>query len=462
MSRQPRRYDVVVVGGGVGGYPAAIKLARHGYKVALIEEKFLGGECTNYGCVPSKAFYRIAHAVESLEKIACRVTGITGKKLGEWAESIVLKIRNGLSYLLEKYGINYYNDHAVLKDPNGRIRLASGEEIFGKYTILAPGTDPRPLPGIGFDGESIISNREVFYLEELPSSILIVGAGVIGVEIAYALSSLGVDVYLVEALPRVLPVMDPDISRAMDKFLRSKGVRIYKGTTLQAVEKRNKELEAKLSTGETINVEKILVAIGRVPKSREAGVELAGVDTDRKGFILVDESYRTSNPRIYAAGDAIGPPLLAHKAMVESVLIADAIMGKKITKLEPASIPTTIFSGLEIATIGYSEEELKSKGIKYKRIRMPLASLSAVAVKDGDLGFVKILVDKEAKNKIYGIQIVSPNASEVISSFIPIYLGRIQLEEAAYYPYPHLTVSEAVREFAEYLLGEPVHFFIKK
>ncbi len=256
--------------------------------------------------------------------------------------------------------------------------------------------------------------------------------------------------------------MDPDISRAMDKFLRSKGVRIYKGTTLQAVEKKNKELEAKLSTGETINVEKILVAIGRVPKSREAGVELAGVDTDRKGFILVDESYRTSNPRIYAAGDVIGPPLLAHKAMVESVLIADAIMGKKITKLEPASIPTTIFSGLEIATIGYSEEELKSKGIKYKRIRMPLASLSAVAVKDGDLGFVKILVDKEAKNKIYGIQIVSPNASEVISSFIPIYLGRIQLEEAAYYPYPHLTVSEAVREFAEYLLGEPVHFFIKK
>lgn len=455
-------FDLAVIGGGLGGYPAAIKLARRGLKVAIIEEKFLGGECTNYGCVPSKALYRFAQAINSLNKVS-RIISIDTRKALEWSRDVVKSTREGVEYLVEKYGIKLYNTHGTIIDPNGSIKLGSGEVIRAKNILVATGTNPRPLPNIPFDGKHVISNREFFELQDLPSSILVVGGGVVGCEISYVLSRLGVETYIVELLPRLLPGLDVDATRTVEKFLRMRGVRIYKKTVLESINvKPDGVVEARLSNGNTIHVEKILVSIGRIPRSRDAGVENAGVELDKKGFIITREGYRTSNPRVYAAGDVAGEPLLAHKALVESIRVAESIYtGKLLGKIDPHNIPVAVFTGLEVGSIGYTEDELKEEGIEYRKVRLPIAFLSGVKIKDGEMSFVKILLDKNG-SRVLGVHVVAPSASEAVAHFMPLYLGKMSLEELSETPYPHLTISEAVREFAEYLLGDPVHVFLKK
>lgn len=456
-----KSYDVIVVGGGVGGYPAAIKLAQHGYRVALIEEHLLGGECTNYGCIPSKALYRIAHSLDSLTNIIGRSIGIGWKVLREWVISIVTGTRDGIAYLLEKYGVEVIKGRARLSNAEGSVKLFSGEEFNAKNIVLALGTNPKPLPNIGFDGKNILSNREIFYMDEIPSSIAVIGGGAIGVELAYMLSSIGIDVYIVEALKRLLPMMDSDIGRVIERFLISRGVKVFKNTLVTSINRSSdKGLEIKLSNGSRFTVDKVLVSIGRIPRTKGVGLENAGIEINGYGYIRLYEGYRTSNPRIYASGDVVGPPLLAQKAIIESILVADSIMGKNVNRLEPGKIPLVVFSGLEIGSIGYSEEELRAKGIRYKKYKIPLTFLSAARIKDGRYGFIKALIGEN--NRFYGIHIVGPNASETISSFLPLYLGRIAVEEAAYTPYPHVTISEVVRDFAEYILGESIHIFIKK
>ncbi len=455
------KYDAVVIGGGVGGYPAAIRFAQRGLKVALVEQEFLGGECTNYGCVPSKALYRIAYSFDSLLKVTGRTIGVDWRVVREWVRSIVTGTREGIGYLLEKYGVEVYYARANLKDKSGCIKLSTGKEIYGDKIVLSLGTDPRPLKNIGFDREQgILSNRDIFYVDELPSSIAIVGGGVIGVEIAYSLSRLGVDVVLIEALKRILPMMDADVSRAISRYLGSRGVKIHVNTTVTGIDRGGDSILLKLSNGSRVEVDKVLVSIGRTPRTRDVGLEEAGVDVNDYGYIRLYMGYRTSNPRIYAAGDVTGPPLLAQKALVESVLAAENALGRDVDRLDPYLIPSVVFTGLEVGSIGYSEGELRARGIKYRRVRIPIGFLPGARVKDGEYGFVKVLIGDG--DRVYGVHIVAPNASEVISAFIPFYMGRLSVEELATMPYPHMTISEVIRDFAEYLLGEPIHLFIRK
>ncbi len=450
-------YDVVIIGSGVGGYPAAIYLARKGLRVGVVEEHLVGGECTNYGCVPSKAFYQVAEALRTIKKIGGS-SNIDWDRLVEWANNIVEESRKGIEYLFESYDIELITSRAVLKDNN---KIAAGKEVLeAKNIILALGTDPKPLPSLGFDHKYIISNRDVFSLGEKPEKLLIVGGGVVGVELSYVMANLGVEVYLVEAMNRILPFLDRDISLVIKRFLREHGVNILENTTLNKVEVSGKEVKARLLNSEELSVDKVLVAIGRKPKTENVGLENAGVMTDDHGFIVVDNKYRTTNPKIYATGDVTGQPLLAHKAILESIAAAKNIAGEESFRLEYHLIPQTIFSGLEIAWLGYSEEELKRKNMKYKKIRIPLSYLSAIKIKDSRYSFAKILLGED--NKPYGLSIIAPNASEAISAFLPIILNKITYKEAAKTPYPHLTVSEAVREVAEYILGEPIHVFIRK
>jgi dihydrolipoamide dehydrogenase len=450
-------HDVIIIGSGVGGYPAAIYLARKGLRVGVVEEHLVGGECTNYGCVPSKAFYQVAEALRTIKKIGSSPS-IDWDKLVKWANSIVEESRRGIEYLFESYDVELITSRAVLRSDN---RVVVGREVLeAKNIVLALGTDPKPLPNMGFDGEYIISNREVFTLEEKPERLLVVGGGVVGVELSYVMANLGVEVYLVEAMNRILPFLDRDIGLVIKRFLREHGVNILENTTLNKIEVMDKRVKARLSNNKELCVDKVLVAIGRKPKTENIGLENAGVMMDDHGFIVVDDKYRTTNPKIYATGDVIGQPLLAHKAILESIAAAKNIVGEKSFRLEYHLIPQTIFSGLEIAWLGYGEEELRRRNIRYKKIRIPLSYLSAIKIKDSRYSFAKILLGED--NKPYGLYIVAPNASEAISAFLPIILNKITYEEAAKTPYPHLTVSEAVREAAEYLLGEPIHVFIKK
>ncbi|MEM1662411.1 MAG: NAD(P)/FAD-dependent oxidoreductase [Desulfurococcaceae archaeon] len=452
-------YDAVVIGSGVGGYSTAISLSNRERSVAIIEEHLVGGECVNYGCVPTKAFYHFSEALRILKKINSEAYW-NWKDLVKWVNELVSDTRSNLIHLLEKKGVEIIHGRALLKD-HKHVRIGDFE-VSTNAVVLATGTDPKSLKNLVFDNKHVLSNRDVLKLEEKPSSILIVGGGVIGIEFANIFSNLGINIKIVEALDHILPFIDQDVALSIKKYMVEKGVEIYEKTYVENVSKIGDELSVKLSNGESLKVDHVFVAVGREPKTRGIGLENTGVELDNAGFIKVGDGYETSAKDIYAVGDVTGPPLLAHKAIIEGILASKSIVGIKVGKLDSHLIPQTIFSGLEVAFVGYTEKELIEKKIGFKKYKLPIYYLSAVRIKDSKYSFVKILVNEHDPNMIHGVQIVSPNASEVISSFIPILMGRIALSEAATTPYPHLTVSETVREIAEFVLGESIHVVIKK
>ncbi|MGC9181296.1 dihydrolipoyl dehydrogenase [Thermogladius sp.] len=455
------KHDVVVVGSGVAGYPAAIMLARRGLKVAVVEEHYLGGECTNYGCVPSKAFYHIAEAARTVRKVGGSAE-LPWESIVEWSNSMVEAARQGIEYLFESYGVKVYNGKGVIKEGK-RVKVENGEnvEIETEKVLLALGTDPSPLPGLEFDGKLVVSNREIFQMRERPGSLAIVGGGVIGVEVANALANLGVEVTVVEKSNQILPFLDSDVAQAIRGHLKRRGVNVLEGVEIAGVERGESGVRLKLSDGKEIAVDKVLVAVGRVPKTSGVNLENVGVELDSAGFVKVSPRLETSVPGIYAAGDVVGGPLLAHKAMVESMIASKNIVGKEAHNIDYRLVPLTIFTGLEVAYVGYTEKELSRLGIKYVRYKVPLNFLSAVKIKDGSYSFIKMLVSEDS-SRVYGVHIVAPNASEVISAFIPVVIGKMMFEDVSQLPYPHLTVGEALREIALLMLGEPVHILVRK
>lgn len=455
------KYDVVVIGSGIGGYPAAAYLADKGLKVAVVEEHLIGGECTNYGCVPSKAFYQFAESLRGLEKVNASVS-YEWRSLVEWVRGVVKDARDGIEYLLGSRGVEVLRGTGKLLSPR-RVKVDSESvrlELEANNVILALGTNPADIPVARFDGKGVISNREALYLDEKPRRVLIVGGGVIGVELANIYSSLGVEVTLVELLEHILPFTDRDIAQALRMHLINRGVRVLEKTTLKKAEPRGEDYVAELSTGEKVEVDKVVVAVGRKPRTSGVGLENAGLRLDDKGYVKVDENLETGVPGVYAVGDVVGGPLLAHKALLESIAVAKKITGSGYFKVDYKLVPITIFTGLEVASIGYTEKELLAMGVKYLKYRIPLYFLSAVKIKGYKNAFAKILLD-EKKERVLGVHIVAPSASEVISAYLPLYLGKLSLEEAMKTPYPHLTVSESLRDFAEYILGEPIHVLKK-
>ncbi|MCC6054763.1 MAG: NAD(P)/FAD-dependent oxidoreductase, partial [Thermosphaera sp.] len=315
------KYDVAIIGSGVGGYPAGSILAGKGLKVAVIEKHLIGGECTNYGCVPSKALYQFAEAVRTIEKI----NGVAEYKWGElveWARGVVKESREGISYLLESKGVDLYNGVALIESSKRvKIKESAGlKEIEADKLIVATGTDPADIPVARFDGSGIISNREALYLDDKPESMLIIGGGVVGVELANAFSAFKVDVTIVELLDHILPFTDRDIALAVKTHLSQRGVRILEKTTVIRLEKTSGKYHAELSNGEKLEVDKVLVAVGRKPNTRGIGLENLGVELDFKGFIKVNERMETNIQGVFATGDVVGGPLLAHKAILESII----------------------------------------------------------------------------------------------------------------------------------------------
>lgn len=455
------KYDVVVIGSGIGGYPAASYLASKGLKVAVVEEHLVGGECTNYGCVPSKALYQFAEAVKTIEKTGGSST-YNWTSLIEWVKNIVKESREGIEHVLESRDVSLHKGRGILTAPN-KIKIKGEGELLdieaGKI-LLATGTDPADIPVARFDGVGIISNREALYLNEKPSKVLIIGGGVIGVELANTYSSLGVETIVVELLEHILPFTDRDVALAVKMHLTQRGVRVHEKTTVKKIEKSNGKYVVELSNNEKIEVDKVVVAVGRKPRTMGIGLENVQVELDQKGFVKVNNKLETNTPGIYASGDVVGGPLLAHKALLESIAAARNIAGEESFTVDYKAVPITIFTGLEVASIGYTEKELANSGVKYVKFKVPLYFLSAVKIKGGKNSFAKIILSENLE-KVLGIHIVAPNASEVISSYIPVYLGKLGLAEASKIPYPHLTVSESLREFAEYITGTPVHLMKK-
>ncbi|MEM4481955.1 MAG: dihydrolipoyl dehydrogenase [Desulfurococcaceae archaeon] len=453
-------YDVAIVGSGIGGYPAALYLADKGLRVAIVEKHLVGGECTNYGCVPSKALYDFAESLKNVEKLGSRVD-YDWQDLMEWIKNTVQETRGGLETLLESRDVTLVRGQAFLKGP-GRLLVSNinkSEELEADKLILALGTDPAEIPSARFDGKGIVSNREAFYLLEKPEKVLIIGGGIIGVELANMYSALGVEVTIVELLEHILPFTDRDIAVALRTYLMQRGVKVIEKTAVQKLGHTHGKYTADLSNGQRLEIDKVIVAVGRKPKTGEMGLETL-LQLDEKGFIKVNDRLETSMPGVYACGDVIGGPLLAHKALLESIAVAKRINQEESFTVNYQLVPTTIFSGLEIASIGYTEKDLLAKGVKYTKVKLPLYYMAKIKIKGHKNSFIKILLD-DRREKILGLHLVSPNASEIVSAYIPVYIGRMKLEEVARTPYPHLTLSESLRDLAEYIIGTPKHLLKK-
>ncbi len=446
-------YDVVIVGGGPGGYPAAILLGRKGYKVALIEKNLLGGECTNYGCVPTKALLNAAKTSNHLREYDWIKGDIEGKAVFDWIREIVSETRKGIRHLLEASGVEIFDDEA-LSINNNCIRLRSGKELCGqKGVLLAIGSDPVLPSGFSVDGVRVHDNRTLLETGEPPESILVVGAGYVGVEFSYALSGLGSDVYLVEILGRPLPQMDRDIGMLVRQVLSRQGVKQFFKTSVQRIDIVADRVNVSLKRqGEVqgISVSSVLFAIGRRPR-RIKGISSSGVRIDDRGFIKTDCSMRTSNPRIYAAGDVAGPPLLAHKAIVESIVAAENIAGNKHC-LKDLVIPQVVYIEPEIVEVSTGLDP--GKEYEYVKIRTDALARSRI---EGSPGFVKLVYEKDS-GRIVKIILAYSNASESAGEAARIIARRLtimDLEDGTVHPHP--TLSEAFAEAYYYASGKHVH-----
>ncbi|MCE4613434.1 MAG: dihydrolipoyl dehydrogenase [Desulfurococcales archaeon] len=454
-------YDLVVIGGGPGGYPAAIRAAQLGLSVAIVEPGNFGGECTNYGCIPSKALISPVESywrVKNLPFMRGEVE-VDFEGLMKWAKSIVSRTRSGVLQLLKGYGVDVYQTRGYFESST-TVRLGDGGTLRADKFVVATGTEPARIPGIEIDGAVVHDNRTILGLKKKPSTMLIIGGGYIGVEYANVFAKLGVEVHLVEMLPRLLPQMDQDVSRIIERRLRKLGVKVRTRARVESVELRESFAKARISGGEEVEADAVLVAVGRRPVTRDLGLEKAGVRLDGSGFIKVNEHMETSNPRILASGDVSGPPLLAHKAFHQAVVAAENAAGLD-TAYEPMAVPEVVFTDPEVVSIGLKEEEARERGFKARAVRYPLGGSPRAAIEDSIDGFVKIVYDDDSKT-LLGVQIVAPHASEIAAEAVYAIETGATLEDLALTIHPHPTISEALKEAAELALERPIHYVLRR
>ncbi len=443
------QYDVIVIGGGPGGYPAAIRATQYGFSVALIEERYLGGECTNFACIPTKA----------LLSITKKEKGITLRRAYEYAEAVVKKVRDGIKLLLEKRGVAIYRGRAEIQSTNvvsvnNELLLQSNRGI-----IVATGTSPISIQGISVDGEYVHDNRTVINIFKERSSldsILIVGGGPAGLEYAEIFSRLGVRVVVVEILSRVLPMMDREVSSIVSRYLKNLGVEIYTSTAVKDIERKDEKVRVQISNGNIEEVDAVLLSVGRKPNTSSLGLERVGVKLDEKGYIIVNNKLQTSVPNIYAVGDVSGPPLLAHKAIHQGLIAADNIAGRNRVYRDDI-IPSVVYTGIEVAQVGYSLSTARERGYSAREAKIRLGAVPLAVVEGVEYGLVKIVYEENTERVLGGI-LVMPHASELISIVSLAILKGLTLRELSEIVYQHPTFSEAIGEASLVGLGMPLHY----
>lgn len=450
-------FDFVVIGAGVGGYPAAIHLAQEGYRVAIIEKNKIGGECTNYGCIPTKVMVREATIINELKKRSEKLNlNQIYKDILEKREEIVTNIRKGLEYVLEKNDVKIIPGEAKLytTQPSVKVTLNTGEKtvVDAKKILLATGSYPVCPGNLIVDNESILNSRSILKLSEPPSSIVIIGGGAVGVEYAFIFSSMGSDVYLVEKSENVLSGMDDDVRASVRKALIKQGVKLHLSDMVLSIEKSVKSTIVQTQKVR-LEAEKVLVAIGRKPATSELGLENAGIKTDEKGFIIVDEYFQTTNPNFYAVGDVIGHPMLAHKAMYQSLIAAKNMKGEKC--LFKKQIPFIVYSIPYAGGVGVIPKKEDILDGKIKVSKFVYSGLAMARIEDGIDGFVKLVYDND--KRIIGAHAFGPESDMIISTLTIAIEKKLTLDEIGEIVYPHPSMSEAIREVALIGSGKPIH-----
>lgn len=448
-----KNFDLVVLGSGPGGYVAAIRASQLGKNVAIVEEREMGGVCLNRGCIPSKAVLKAAHHVHELKHmdemgIEVDIKSLNGGKAVARAKKVSDKISKGVEYLMKKNKITVFKGRGTIKSSTS-LDVKSGsktETISFTNLIIATGAKYRSFPGLEHDGDRLIGAWEAVKLEELPKSAAIIGAGAIGVEMAYFWNAFGVDVHIFELQKNLLPIEDEESSKEVEKYYKKYGIKMSLGIEGVSAKNTGKNVEVTYKEkGEEkkLKFDKTLIAVGMTGVIDGIGLETAGVETDR-GFIKTTDMYQTNIANIYAIGDVSGPPLLAHAASHEGVIAAEHICGEHPHALDKRNIPGCTYCQPQVASVGFTERELKEAGTKYNVGKLPfMANGKAVASNETE-GFVKVLMGEHGE--MLGAHIVGTTASELIHEYALFRTMEGIDEEIFATVHPHPTLGEWLSE----------------
>jgi len=468
------QYDVVVVGGGPGGYVAAIKSAQLGMKTACVEMRGrLGGTCLNVGCIPSKALLTSTHHYyDAKHHFADHGVVISGdvtmdvEKMQATKSKSVDGLTGGIEYLLKKYGVDYVKGKGKITGPNGvEVALNEGgsESLDAKNIVIATGSEVTPLPPVPVDnaGGKIVDSTGALEISKIPEKMAVVGGGVIGLEMGSVWARLGADVTVIEFLDRILPSNDTELSKKFQTTLKKQGFKFNLKTKVVKSEVQDDGvlLSTEPSKGGDVKEEKydvVLVSTGRRPFTEGLGLEDLGIQTDKLGRIEVDSHFKTAVPSIYAIGDCISGPMLAHKAEEEGIAAVETIAGYAGHVCYDA-IPGVVYTYPELANVGKTEEELKEANISYNVGNFPFSANSRARANGSSEGFVKVLADKET-DKILGVHIIGPNAGEMIAEAVIAIEYGASSEDMARTCHAHPTLSEAFKEACMDTYDKPIHF----
>ena len=457
-------YDVVVIGAGPGGYVGAIRAAQLGLKTAIVEKEFLGGICLNVGCIPSKSLLKNAEVAHTLRERADEFgfsfdnLKLDYAKAVDRSRKVSKRLVQGVGFLMKKNNIDVFTGRGKLESANKVVvTLTDGkkEELNAKNVILATGSYAAAIPGVKVDGEKILTFWEAILQTRQPKSVVIIGAGAIGMEFATIWNSYGVKVTVVEMLPRVLPLEDEEVSTELAKAFKKRGIEIMTGTKVLGIETTDKGVKVKVSDGAAelaLEAEQTLVAIGFKPNTTDLGLETAGVKLTERGFVEIDERMATNVPGIWAIGDVTGKLLLAHVASAMAVICAENIAGVETRTLDYAMMPRATYSHPQVASFGYTEAQAKEKGYEVKVGRFPFQP-NGKALGLGDyVGWVKIISDAKY-GEILGAHMIGPDVSELLPELTLAQNMELTAAEIAHNVHAHPTLSEAVMEAAHGVEG---------
>lgn len=471
MPEAGQNFDVVVLGGGPGGYVAAIRAAQLGLKTCVIDEQPLGGVCVNWGCIPSKALLKTAEVYQTMKHLApelgivAETKGVDWPKVIKRSRDVSNKNSSGVEYLVKKLGIHR---------PNGRFRVVADrtievldkndpnhviDRVQGEHVIVATGSKNRNIPGIAVDGQRIITYKEAMTLPSQPAEMIIIGAGAIGIEFAYFYASLGTKVTVIEMLPRILPIEDQETSTFLGRYLKRMGIDAHVSTPVDAVNVVGEKVIVKAKTesgSREFSGDVCLVAIGFSGNLEGWGFEATGIAQER-GFIKVDDYYRTNAPGYYAIGDVIGPPQLAHVASHEGIVCVEKIAGKNPKPVDYGNVPSCTYCQPQVASVGLTEQACQEKGIAVKIGKFPFTASGKANATGHTDGFVKLIFDAN-DDRLLGAHIVGSEATEMIAELAIARALKATATDLFETIHAHPTLSEAVMEAAAAAHGHAIHY----
>jgi dihydrolipoamide dehydrogenase len=453
-----------IIGSGPGGYVAAIRAAQLGAQVTVIEEEEVGGTCLNRGCIPTKSLVASAEALSTARKSEDFGLDLKGEIYPNLSRILARKDRivsmqvKGVRNLFKSWGITLKEGRGTLISPNDlRVTLKDGSEerIESDRTIIATGSRPFDVPAFPFDGANIISSNDALRLDEIPKNILIVGAGIIGCEFACILKEFGSDVTLVEMLPRAVATEDIEISELLEREFRKKKIKLIKNVKAERMDIRDDGVHAMISDGKEIIAEKVLVAVGRTLNSNGIGIEEIGVEEGKRGEIAVNGKMETNIPGVYAIGDVVGGPLLAHVASRQGIIAVRNVMGNE-EEMDYSVVPSAIFTSPEIASVGLREQDAAARNINIRTGHFHFRALGKAHVIGEIDGLVKIVSDLKT-DRVLGVHIIGPHASDLIHEGTLAIRNGLMVKDVSETIHAHPTLSEVFMEAAEDVHGEAIH-----